>query len=525
MPSTGTSEDAIVIGSGMGGLSCAAALAHCGRRVLVLEQHSHPGGLTQTFQRDGFRWDVGVHYLGEMAPGGAARHLIDWLSDAAIEFAPLGPIYDTVHFPDGFEFAFSRPKAALRVDLKERFPGCEEQIDAFFKAMSAAGRAGRGVMMRQGMPGLAARLLGVWDRAEIDQWWGRTSAEVVDQLVSDPRLRAVLLSRQGDYGGLSTESSFGMHATLMRHYADGAYYPVGGAGVLAERLGEVIRRAGGEIRLGARVQMLQLDGGKVTGVRLADGTAIDAGQVFSAVGAHNTVAHFLPPGLRESPWAREVLSFKPSVCHVALYLGLQGDIRANGATASNHWFHHRWNTDASSWDIDGGAAGPGGDQPPSPDLFVSFASLRDPGHQPGPQQRHTAQVLAFVPWDAFSRWQDSSPGERPAAYEDLKARIERHLLARFREHFPALAPRIVFHELSTPLSTLNYTGAHQGAIYGLEPTPRRFLSDSLRAATPVPGLYLAGQDVACPGVTGAMWGGVFAAAAVEARVWGHLLGA
>jgi all-trans-retinol 13,14-reductase len=89
-------------------------------------------------------------------------------------------------------------------------------------------------------------------------------------------------------------------------------------------------------------------------------------------------------------------------------------------------------------------------------------------------------------------------------------------------HFPALAPLIVHREVSTPLSTASFTGAPQGCVYGLEASPRRFLSKSLRAKTPVPGLYLAGQDVTSLGITGAMMGGVLAAAAVEPRLFRHV---
>src|SRR6185295_20358596 len=93
--------DAIVIGSGIGGLGCAAALARTGRRVLVLEHHSVAGGMTQTFSRMSYNWDVGIHYVGDMGPGDAARELLDWLTDRRIEMASLGPVYDTVHFPGG----------------------------------------------------------------------------------------------------------------------------------------------------------------------------------------------------------------------------------------------------------------------------------------------------------------------------------------------------------------------------------------------------------------------------------------
>jgi all-trans-retinol 13,14-reductase len=63
-----------------------------------------------------------------------------------------------------------------------------------------------------------------------------------------------------------------------------------------------------------------------------------------------------------------------------------------------------------------------------------------------------------------------------------------------------------------------FTAAEQGGVYGLEASPRRFLSSSLNAKTPVAGLYLAGQDVGSTGITGAMMGGVMAAAAAEPRV-------
>jgi all-trans-retinol 13,14-reductase len=59
--------DAIVIGSGIGGLTAAVLLgAHAGKRVLVLERHYEAGGFTHTFRRPGYEWDVGLHYIGQM---------------------------------------------------------------------------------------------------------------------------------------------------------------------------------------------------------------------------------------------------------------------------------------------------------------------------------------------------------------------------------------------------------------------------------------------------------------------------
>ena len=101
--------DAIVIGSGMGGLSAAAALSRTGNKVLVLEQYQTLGGLTHSFSRDGFSWDVGLHYLSGLSPGEPERALLDWLCDSPIELAPMGTIYDVLHIGSNDPLPLSRP--------------------------------------------------------------------------------------------------------------------------------------------------------------------------------------------------------------------------------------------------------------------------------------------------------------------------------------------------------------------------------------------------------------------------------
>lgn len=509
-----TPWDAIVIGSGMGGLACAAALANTGHRVLVLEQHSVAGGHTQTFERSGFTWDVGVHYVG-FGPGGPSRRILDWLCHGRIDFADLGEVYDTLHFPDGFEWRFAGPEAAQRNALKERFPESAAGIDAFFAALAAASHSSSAVFAQRAMPELMGRLYGFWHEGDVRRWWGRTTAEVLEELIADPVLRAVLAAQWGDYGGLPREASFGMHAMLMRHYFHGAWYPVGGARAFAVGLVPTVEKAGGEVRLGARVEALVLDDGAVRGVRLADGTELRAARVVSDAGVRNTVGRLLPSDALDSQWAREVLSFRPSGGHVALYLGLEGDIAAHGATRSNHWIY-------STWELDERVLLRDPFEDNSPCVFVSFPSLKDPRHDPGPRLRHTAEVVAMTTWDPFAPWEDSAFGRRPEDYSAFKEAIAAALMAPFRRQFPALVPMIAWREASTPLSTVAFTGAAQGASYGIETTPRRFLSPSLRARTPIPGLFLTGQDVACPGIAGAMMGGMLAAGAIDPRVLRHL---
>jgi all-trans-retinol 13,14-reductase len=507
--------DAIVIGSGMGGLACACALTRTGYRVLLLEKHFAAGGLTQTFEREGFRWDVGVHYIGEMGEGASGRRILDWLCAGKIEFRSTGAVYDTMHFPEGFNIQFVRPEAALKLELNDRFPHSTAEIEGFFVAVHEAAQAARAVFARRAMRGLIAKPYSLWHGAEMEKWWGRTTAQVLEELISDPRLRAVLAAQRGDYAPSPLTSSFGMHALVMHHYLGGGYYPVGGADAFVQAMVPVIEGGGGKVRTRAEVSGVLIEHGIVSGVRLRNDEEVRCPLVFSDAGARNTVMHLLPAELQQSPWAREVLSLQPSACHVGLYLGLEGDIGALGGTRSNHWFYSGWALDEALW------CDPQ-NQPTPPALFVSFPSLKDAESDSRGWSRHTAELVTFTDWELFRPWESTRIGHRPPDYASFKRLLEANLLAQFRRHFPALGAGIVHSELSTPLSTVAFIGAEHGAIYGLESSPRRFLSETLGARTPVPGLYLTGQDVASPGITGAMMGGILAAATIEPRLLSHL---
>ena len=121
--------DVIVIGSGMGGMSCAAALSRLGRRVLVLEQHYLPGGYTHMFARKGFQWDVGVHALGELHEGGQTAKMLAWLAEGEVPMAPLGDPYDRFRFPDDFEIEFPASHRGMVETLRDAFPEQEAALE------------------------------------------------------------------------------------------------------------------------------------------------------------------------------------------------------------------------------------------------------------------------------------------------------------------------------------------------------------------------------------------------------------
>ncbi|HMK61948.1 MAG TPA: NAD(P)/FAD-dependent oxidoreductase [Dissulfurispiraceae bacterium] len=505
---------AIAIGSGIGGLSAAAALAKYGRPVLVLEQHYIAGGLTQTFTRNGFTWDVGLHYMGDMAPGNQTRRILDWLGDGAVNMQLIKGPYDIVHFPDE-DFAFAPPASTLEQDLKRRFPASLRQIDALFQMMIGKRTAMQAPFLIRALPEPIKSLCRLFAGRTLQRFWSKTTQEALVSSFNDEKLRCILATQWGDHGGSPATGSFGMQLAIMNHFLNGAYYPANGSGVFAKALIPVIKRAGGEIKTSALVKEIMIRDNRAFGVRLSDDTEIHNSRIISTTGASNTVRHLMPPDLQSSAWAKEILSFDPNVGHLCLYLGFHGDIAAAGATAANHWFYEKCSLNNNLWS-----------DPENPHLspvFISFSSLKDASHEEGPMKKHTGQMLVFVNKTLFAKWDSSDYRDRPDSYKSFKKSVENRLIDAFARLFPSVAPMIVYHELSTPLTTAHFVARDHGASYGLETTPKRFLSDSLSTKTPINGLYLGGQDAACPGIAGAMLGGVLAAAAIDPRIFLKLL--
>ncbi|QLC20763.1 NAD(P)/FAD-dependent oxidoreductase [Parasphingopyxis sp. CP4] len=506
-----TDWDAIVIGSGIGGMAAAAALSRMGQKILLLEQHHTLGGLTHSFSRGDFTWDVGIHYLSLLAPGDPTRELLDWISDEPIDLVSLGSIYDTIHIGSAKPLSLSRPYEAQERDLKDRFPDQAEAIEAWTHALREGRKALYKVFPTRAMPEMVGDILDWWNRSSISKWCARTTQEVIDDLTDHPELAAVLAAQWGDHGGRPSKASFAMHALISASYLhSGSWYPVGGATSFAEKIVPTITKNGGDARAGVRVEKLLLDDGAVVGVQTDDGSEIRANVVISDIGARETIDTLLPGDCGYREWMAKIRALPSSIANFTLFLGFEGDIEAAGATKANHWIYPTGKVDVL-WET-----APDGEPP---HMTASFGSLKDPQHDPGPRQRHMGQLLAWTDWSSVSQWADKPAGMRGDDYADFKRRVEDTLMAQFERYFPELSKLVVYRELATPLSTVSFTGHRKGAFYGVDVTPERVMCDALQAKTPIPGLYLAGQDVASPGIPGALMGGVLSAASVNPKVF------
>ena len=505
--------DAIVIGSGIGGLTAAILLgAHAGKRVLVLERHYAAGGFTHTFHRPDYEWDVGLHYIGQMQDEGSpVRRAFDHITGGRVQWHPMPEIYDRFII-EGRTFDYAAGLDRFREGLRQSFPAEISAIDRYLGAVHACNRVRGLYYAEKAVPALLAMLAGGLMRVPYLRWARRTTREVLESFTGNRELIGVLAGQWGDYGLPPGESSFAAHATIAEHYFGGASYPVGGAGAIAAAIVPQIEDAGGVVVTSSEVSAILLNGSTAAGVRMIDGREFHSRVVLSDAGAANTFERLLPANLSSLHSLRRGLQkLRPSTAHIGLYVGLSQSDTALGLKGTNFWvypsFDHDANVERFARDMDA----------PLPGVYLSFPSAKDPDFQRRHPGRSTIEAITMLPYAAFGRWGETRWKRRGDEYDVLKQRLSARLLAEVERQAPSVLGNIAYTELSTPVTTRHFMNYGHGEIYGVASTPERFLMRELGARTPVRGLYLTGQDVASLGVVGAMYGGVISASVATGK--------
>lgn len=503
----------ILIGSGMGCLSAAAILAKEGHSVLILEQHYTAGGFTHVFKRKGFEWDVGIHYIGDMQrPNSAMKKLFDYVTDGNLKWADMGDVYDRIIIGKN-SYDLVKGLQNFKSKLIAYFPEEREAILTYIDLVFKANRTASKFYMNKALPPFLGKLLYGWMSKPFFKYADRTTYEVISDLTQNQELIKVLCGQYGDYGLTPKESSFFMHATVVKHYFGGGSFPVGGSSRIVGTVDPIIEEAGGSILIKAEVDKVLIDNNVAVGVRMKDGGVFKASHVISGAGIITTYEKLLPKEIVNKYHLKTQLQkVKPSVSHACLYIGLQGTPEELNLPKTNLWIY------PAEGDHDVCVKKYLEDMNEEfPVIYVSFPSSKDPDWSNRYPGRSTIDIITLVPYDVFAEWDGTKWMKRGEGYDEIKENISQRLLKKLFEQLPQVKGKIVHYELGSPLSTKHFMNYSRGEIYGLDHSPDRFRQKFLIPRTPIKNFYLTGQDIVTAGVGGALFSGLLTASAMTGK--------
>lgn len=509
--------DAIIIGSGIGGLTVASLLTQIlKKRVLILEKHSKLGGFTHSFGKKGkWRWDVGIHYVGDMHPKSLVRKVFDFITNKKLEWKKFPDPFQYYIYPD-FKFAVPSSDKEYQIELEKLFPEEKSALEQYFKDLKKVSQAW--VLLQLKEKNLIKKIIFKLSK-KIKTLLNQTTKEYLDQNFHNYKLKALLDSQWGDVGLPPAKSPFYAHALVVTHYLRGAYYPKSGSAKIAETIMEVVKNRGGEARSLAHVTdvLLQPKENKVKGCRYTEKKNTPEGMqesikevyaplVISNAGARLTYSKWIPQSLN-SDLAIKISKVPPGLSSVTIYIGLKESPSKLGVKGENYWIFNDYNHDAMAESCNQILEG-------KPVMaFVSFGSLHN-----SDIQNSTAQIITFIDPRSLDKWKETQFQNRGEDYKELKNNMAAALIDLVDKHINGFKDLVEFFEVGTPLTVKHYTDQPFGEIYGLSGTAERYtILNDLGVETPVENFYLTGADVSMAGIAGAMFGGVMTFAAIAMR--------
>ena len=507
--------DAVVIGSGLGGLACAVYLCAAGKRTLVLESHYVAGGNSQSFRRGihgrKYEFDVGIHYIGECGQEGSITRILRGAGLAdRVRFRPFDPDgYSTLIFPD-FRFRVPTGWDRYRARLLGTFPAEAGPLGQVVEVLRDVAEAGRRFQNQEvDMAQLASTAPAFFT------WGLRPVTDLFREYGISDRAAAVLLGEGGDYAVPPSRTPVALAAGLTDHYMHGAFYPEGGGQMIAARLVEAIRAYGGEVRMRAPVARVRIDKGRVTGVTLAKGGEIDAPIVVSNADLKRTVHDLVGEQHFGADTVERVRAYRMSLPLFVVYLGLDVDLVAQGVPNSNLIVWGSYDVEGVYRQIESGRL------PDEDFVYITVTSLKDPTCRRLAPPGHTnLQIMTLVPRE-YAVWHVPDDAAAHTSYHKLeeyrreKAALADRLIAAADKVLPGIGDHIDWKEAATPVTQERFTHATGGTSYGIEFACDQMGPMRIGPRTEIPGLYLCGASTPSGhGIGGVLRSGVIAAAAV-----------
>jgi all-trans-retinol 13,14-reductase len=471
-------SEPLAIGSGIGGLTAAALLARYGKKVLVCESHSIPGGAAHSFSREGFIFDSGPSFycgLGTRHPSlNPLKQVLDVLGES-LEVVPYDPL-GHYHFPEGTFPVYSNLEQYSQAVARITPEGANQLAKFNTKLLSLYN-------CLKDIPTIALRsdwqliplLLSRYPLALLKllpqlNTIAASVGQVMDESVSDSWVRRLidlecfLLSGLKAHGTVAPEVAF----MLGERTRAGVEYPVGGSGAIVQALVRGLKKWGGELRLRAHVDKILVEAGQVTGVKLRDGEILQSPIVISNATIWDTYGKLLSPEDLPPAYRQAALATPAVDSFMHLHLGIKAD--GLEELTGHHVVVHDSDKDITA---------------PGNTCMISIPSVWDknlasPGH-------HVVHAYTLEP---YQNWQKNE------AYQQKKQERAQSLYRALKKIIPDLDSRITLELIGTPLTHARFLRRDRGT-YGPAIAAGKGMFPSCH--TPIAGLYRVG-DSTMPGI-------------------------
>lgn len=471
----------IIIGSGLGGLSCGVMLARNGYDVTVLEQGSQIGGCLQCFKRGGVKFETGMHFIGSASPGQTLDKLMRYLRLDDVKLSQLNPTaYDVVSLC-GDQFKFANGKEAFIEQMGGYFPAEKDNIVMYYDIIERIAQASSLHSLRHAENDMVVNTF--YQTISIN--------EVLDGLFQDELLKNVLVGNLPLYAAEKNKTPFSQHAFIMDFYNQSAYRIIGGSDSISTSLCNTITSMGGQVLPRHKVTKIVCDDTHAIGVEVNNDEFISADLIIADIHPVR-VMELLDTKLIRPAFRNRISTIKNTTAGFSVYL----KFKPNTVPYLNSNFYSfksdsPWNcetyTDAE-W--------------PKGYLYMHLC------HEPNPTFASSGVILSYMNMEDVEQWTDTSVGKRGADYEVFKKIKADVLISSVEKDFPGLRHSIESVYTATPLTYRDYTGTEGGSMYGVAKDITLGAACRVPHKTKVPNLLLTGQNINSHGMLGVLVGSI-----------------
>jgi all-trans-retinol 13,14-reductase len=468
------SFEVIIIGSGLGGLLPGYLLSREGMNVCVLEKHKKFGGCLQSFKREEYSFDTGMHYVGSLAPGQTLHTYWKYFGLTELPWLQMDKDgFDVISFPDA-EFGLAQGFDPFRDQLARYFPGSGSALKIYTDKLCEIARAHPLYNLEMPSPGTTGNHH-AQKAADFLDYLGST----IEHRTPDTghRFTEVLSGNNLLYSYHPSTTPLHQYGLISHSFISSAWRPAGGSQQIADKLVEGIRANGGTVMAKKEVTAIR-NGENGFVIETSDGDSHTGKQIISGIHPASTLK--LLDGIPvQKAFAERINGLENTPSVFSVYIGL----KAGMFPYLNHNVYHQNETGRS------------------------FLFMTPPGRNQG-EWAATAVILSAAGYSEFGEWEDSKTGKRNKSYWVFRAQKAHRLLEAVFAKFPELRAAIASIDISTPLTWRDYTGTPEGSMYGIVKSASEPHRTTVHPRTKVPGLFFTGQNVNLHGAVGVTIGAV-----------------